>query len=484
MEQALKYRFWIASGVVLVLIVGDFFLSASRVAGMAEAKRKEVQDAESQVKSLAGRSDLPNERFVDHATKRREEALTELAKIQKSLFEPQQEIFQWMEPVRKLTPVRPEPISVDQMQKTLALLKSSYSSRDMRRFLVAFKADYEGWMDRLERQLDPITDENPSGKMYVRDGALKREEFGVATPNLALVRRVQEDMWIQQEVVRAIKAVNAEAKNIRTAPIKKLSEVFIGGKGAADSEAQGGVQKGTSGMSPMGPGMAPDMGGGPPMGGGMGGGRGGGRSRGEFDGEGKVARYLFRTRAEYSVLPVKIIVQVEQDKLERLIQEVSKSKLNFVLSQVEEMAKATGLALPVARPSSGRSGMPARLARHRRRPDSTEAVSEARGGREGNLPAQLQATVCFRVYIYKRSKKQLAGELAALKEQLEEEQKKEKAEEKKRAATAKQKVTAAAATTQPATQALATTQPSAATAPTKLPTVHAAATAPATQRTK
>ena len=430
MELVVKHRFWIACGVVLLLIVGDYVVTASKVAGEAAAKRKAVVDAQAEVKSLTARQDLPNDRWIARATRHADKALADLGAVQKSLFEPQQEVFQWMEPVRKpkrLIPIRPDPISVAQMEKKLRLYKSRYTLEDLRLFLVTFRTEYEDWMDRLERELSPITKDDPSGKMYVSGGALEREDWGRITPELKRVRRVQENMWVQREIVRAIKSVNAKAKNFRKAPIKSLSEIVIGGQEAADSEAEGGAKRSSAQMSVMGPGVDA----------GMGGGRGA-SSEGGFDRDTKEARYLFRKRAEYSVLPVKVVLQIEQDKLERFFAAILTSKLNFVVSQVA-FAKAAELSIPVApgtegggrsrsrRPSRRRAGAGAEPARDTDAGDAGGTVGTREAGGQDRLAAQLEVTIYFRVYIYKRTKGHDKEQLASLKKTLEEEEKKRQA---------------------------------------------------------
>jgi hypothetical protein len=201
------------------------------------------------------------------------------------------------------------------------------------RFLIQYQRAYPDQIDELFAEFDPIEVEENSNEVYgtieVDKGVLRHATF-TRIPLSMEAWQAQEDLWIQRAIIKAIRKANEGAEDWHSAAIRRLLAIGIGK--TVDGKTQAGAPQlvDANGL-PAGSGAEGGEGGPPAVGGGN---------------QGVEAyRYLSKT-AQYRVVPIYLLMLVDQAKIPGVLATLSEMDFHFTIQQVNVKVPDGGVTVP------------------------------------------------------------------------------------------------------------------------------------------
>lgn len=234
MEQVLKYKFWILSGLVLPLALVGFFMAN---AAMQAATEERI----SQLKGIQPpNANQPNDTFTEVARKQADELTQANAAQLKRLDKIQRAWMTWPKEIERGLERKPD---------TGEIIYRADIKTDFR---VRYPAEYEKQMRELWLKLNPVI---PSGLPYTSRNlvfcdptVLPMHPFPPGrVPSSQAIWDAQEDFWILSMLVEAINRTNAVAQfNVSDSAIREISYLELFG-GSGESTVLAGAASGTPG---------------------------------------------------------------------------------------------------------------------------------------------------------------------------------------------------------------------------------------------
>lgn len=348
LRQAIKHRFWIALFLAALLPAIGFFVGVGPVRKAEADEAGKITAADKDVSQYAGGS-VVNGQYRPIVSEKTEVLSTDVQKTWEKLYARQAPLLKWPERVEDKFPKwgRQWPEGVDPGQIQIAIIDyvNAYDNEVTSAYTLA-------------NAFDPI---EGTGVVSAPPQAqlLRPATFTIETPpSLGKVWAAQERLWIQGTMLDVVAKVNASATKWDDAIIKQVNVLEVGNPLSQDqrSIAKGDtLEKAADIDDPSKPAeeaaVADDGYGGMPGGGraemmgGMGmmmGGMGGATNAEDV-------YYIANESTQYKVMPVKMTVLIEQDRIQDFLVALENSPMNIQVMDFE-MTKPEA---PVVKPEKG-----------------------------------------------------------------------------------------------------------------------------------
>jgi hypothetical protein len=251
LKPILAQKFWILSGLSLVLALVGWFLSKGSLQAAIDTRRTALKAAFDSVK--AG-GENPNDKWTLQLKTQNELLEKELRVAYEQLYLRQQELKFW-----------PAGISAEAQADPLKATQTD---------LEVYRARYPEHVEDVRMYIEPANEIEGFGKVHYPTERMERRDWGALPPTPKQMQESQEDLWLYANVFQAIAEINRAASGQTDATLREVVELKLRG---GDPDKIGESASGANfGGGPDAAGGMPEAFGAAGMGAGGGGGGGGG----------------------------------------------------------------------------------------------------------------------------------------------------------------------------------------------------------------
>ena len=340
LRQCVKYRFWIAVGISMLLPMIGYFVGSGAYTEATAKAESEIKAADTDVAKYT----TPNPPNGDYKPVV-DEKLAVLAKdvnaTQQALYDRQEPLLQWPERVenkfRNWGRKWPENVDRGQVQAVI----------------YDYTTAYPDFVSKVYKTFNPWSPEDGSGIVFAPDqtSLIKPAPFTLqAPPDLSKVWSEQERLWVVTALLDVVAQVNkdAGAKDWDGAWIKQIIDIDVGSMAAQDQKslAKGVALKTADPLVPEGT-AAPEeaaVAGPEMMMGGMMSGMGAGMGAANT---GEVYFLDPEVPVPYKVLPVEMTVLIDQNRLAEFMIALENSPMAIQVMEPEIAKPTTAVVKPV-----------------------------------------------------------------------------------------------------------------------------------------
>ncbi len=341
LRQAIKYRFWIAVGLSALFPLVGYFAGAGTIREKAKAETAKIEGADKKVKGYTAPT-VPTAKYKEVVGDQTENLTKDVDETWKKLYARQAPLLTWPDRVQerftKWGRKWPDKETTDASAVQLAI--NDYVNV------------YPEFVTNVYKTFKPFNPEDAGGVVFAAPEALllRPSTFTIeAPPTLGKVWAAQERLWIQRTLLEVVADVNKNAKDWDSAIVRQIVAMEVGNPAAQDQrsiangetleeapeikdpskpEEPAAESGGSSGAAP--PGMENMMS--FMKGGGMGGGMPGG---GAAAGATESVFYITNASTQFKILPVKMVVLVEQDKMQNFLVALENSPMTIQVMDFE-----------------------------------------------------------------------------------------------------------------------------------------------------
>lgn len=336
LRQCVKYRFWIAFGVSMLLPMAGYLVGAGAIGKATAAREGQINKAKTDIAAYTN-PNPPNGQYKGIVDGKKEILTKDVDETHRRLFAIQEPLLKWPENVeskfRTWGRKWPENIDRGEVQKTL----------------FDYTIAYPEFVSRVYATCNPWNPEDGTGVVLAPDSAslLRPAPFQPdAPPELGAVWAEQERLWVVTALLDVVAKVNqgVGAKDWDGAAIKQILSMDVGSPVAEDqkSSAKGVVLDPSPVLTPpdAAPAPAPDAA--APGPGGIGGAGPAGRSD-------EVYSLHADGNPPYKILPIRMTVLLDQARLPDYLVALENSPMAIQVME-PDIGKPT---VPVIRPVYG-----------------------------------------------------------------------------------------------------------------------------------
>ena len=350
LRQCVKYRFWIAVGVSILLPMIGTFVGTAPIVEATAKKTNEIKGADTDVGKYTGGSQPVPE--VTRLVAEKKEALAkDVDATQRELYAMQEPLLRWPEVVedkfRAWGRKWPENTDPGAVQQTI------------NDYFIA----YPNFIDQVYRRFKPWNPEDGQGIVYApeKEALIKPAAFTLTSaPDLGKVWAEQERLWVVTALLDVVAKVNdqAGAKDWDGAWIKEIVDVTVGSLASQDqvSLAKGEALEAAPPLLPDGaappedPAAAAGAAGAP-------GGMGMMYSGGGMGGAAAKTDEVYFLKSEkplpYKVLPITMTVRVDQDRIAEFMVGLENSPMAIEVMEPEISKPSTPVVKPIYGETTG-----------------------------------------------------------------------------------------------------------------------------------
>jgi len=352
LRQCVKYRFWIAVGVSLLLPMIGYFVGSGTYTAATTKREGEIKKADGDVGKFTAPGQ-PNPDYTKLVGEKTEFLAKDVDATQRKLYQLQEPLLKWPEVVESKFRAwgRKWPENIDQgvVQQTIA----------------DYTIAYPEFVTRVYQTVKPWNPEDGKGIVFVPDqtALIKPAPFTLESrPELGKVWAEQERLWVVTALLDVVAKVNqdAGAKDWDGAWIKQIIDIDVGSAAAQDQKSLAkGVElepapplvpEGTPVPDPAAASPASMMGG------------AGGMMGGKMGGAAGAANEVYSLKSEaslpYKVLPIEMTVLVDQSHLSEFLVGLENSPMAIQVMEPEIGKPSIAVVKPVYGESSfGMGGM-------------------------------------------------------------------------------------------------------------------------------
>lgn len=226
LKPIIEQRFWILSGLAILLSLAGWFMSTGTLVADITKRRDDVKKA---FESVKGGGENPNEKWTSQLLKRNEVLAKDYREAHRMLYERQAALKTW--PVGITLATQQDPLKAE--------------ARD----LEVYRANYEAHVQDIYQLIEPYYEEDQTGKVIFPYERMPRLDWGALPPTGQQMKDAQEDLWLLANLFKAIANVNQSATGHFDADIRALYEIrLMGGNpdqaGQASSQSQNNMMSG------------------------------------------------------------------------------------------------------------------------------------------------------------------------------------------------------------------------------------------------
>ncbi|MDR3639659.1 MAG: hypothetical protein P4L84_38015 [Isosphaeraceae bacterium] len=341
LRQAIKYRFWIALGISLITPVIAYVIGSGPVKEESVKQTAAIESAKKDVETYAS-GVAYNKQYQPIIEGKTAELDKDVRKSWKKLYDRQAPLLTWPERVQErfTTWGRKWPENEDASRVQFAIID--------------YVQSYPKFVNEVYNSFKPFDYEQGTGVVaappenaLLRPAPFKENDL----PDLGKVWAAQERLWIQRSLLDVVAEVNKNAKSWDGAAIKQVKALEVGSPSAQDQVSIANAEtlvEADAITDPKAPPPAEPASSGAE--GAMMGMMGGGGQQEKLD----TVFYLQTTAgtaAPYKIMPVEMVVLVEQDRIQDFLTALENSPMSI---QVKEFAMSRP-AERVSKPEKGQN---------------------------------------------------------------------------------------------------------------------------------
>ena len=229
LRQCVKYRFWIAVGISLLLPMVGYFIGADAITQATTLRTGEINKAKTDIGPYTS-PNPPNDQYKPLVEAKKEVLSKEVDETHRRLFAIQEPLLKWPENVeskfRGWGRKWPENVDRGEVQKTL----------------FDYTIAYPEFVSRVYATCNPWNPEDGTGVVLAPDEAslLRPAPFQPeAPPELGTVWAEQERLWVATALLDVVAKVNQSvgAKDWDGAAIKQILSIDVGSAIAEDQKS-------------------------------------------------------------------------------------------------------------------------------------------------------------------------------------------------------------------------------------------------------
>ncbi|TXT29001.1 MAG: hypothetical protein FD138_2490 [Planctomycetota bacterium] len=247
LKPILAQKFWILLSVVLIMPLVGYFMTKGKLAAEITSRRETLDKTFSGIPSGSG---VPNDSWTNKLNEINASQKLHNVRANQELWIKQKERMFW-------------PKDIAPIMAKAEYFKDLTEQQKGDQVLYKYPLSYESQIRALWEIVDPLDD-----GMNLRDSSKRRKvAFGMADlhlsrianlgslqPSFADIWGAQEDIWLQTELLQAIRRLNANAISQGDASVKQLGKILLFGgtksTGDASGAAAGGMTGGAGGEMP------------------------------------------------------------------------------------------------------------------------------------------------------------------------------------------------------------------------------------------
>ncbi len=339
LRQCVKYRFWIAFGISMLLPMVGYLVGAGEIGKATTAREGEIKSAKTAIAPYSSPNPV-NKTYKPLVDARKEVLSKDVDETHRRLFAIQEPLLRWPDTILE-TKFRswgrkwPENVDRGEIQKTLT----------------DYAIAYPEFVSRVYATCNPWNPEDGNGIVLAPDQAtlLHPAPFlAESAPELGAVWAEQERLWVATALLDVVARVNQSvgAKNWDTAAIKQILSMDVG---SALAEDQKSVAKGVV-LDPA-PVLSPE---------------GSAAPAAPTDGApvaapaGK-ANEVYSLHADgaqpYTVLPIRLTVLIDQDRIPDYLVALENSPMAILVMEPDIGKSSVPVVRPVYGEIAANSGM-------------------------------------------------------------------------------------------------------------------------------
>ena len=229
LRQCVKYRFWIAVGVSLLLPIIGYFVGAPAMWTATDTQEKAIKGAKTEIGKYTSPG-IVNGQYQPIAAQKKEALTKDVDATWRKLFALQEPLLKWPEVVepefRKWGRKYPNGIDPNQVQKAI----------------IDYTIDYPNFVSNVYKTFKPFNPEDgkgivaaPEEKMLIMPAPFTAE----APPELGAVWAEQERLWVMTALLDVVAKANDSvgAKDWDGAIIKQINVIEVGTQTAQDQKS-------------------------------------------------------------------------------------------------------------------------------------------------------------------------------------------------------------------------------------------------------
>lgn len=338
LNQAIKYRFWIAVGLAAVIPMIGFFVAHGSITDETGKKSAEITGAQKGLEAFSG--EVKNKQYITAVQERTEVLTKNVDESWRTLYERQAPLLDWPESVVDYFPkwgrARPADVDPNEFSQATAI----------------YMRDYRDYVDKVYATIRPFNYEDGTGVVVCppEDALLAPSTFTITKPpSLGGVWDAQEKLWLQRTVLDVLNQVNKGAKDWDGAKVKQLVTMTVGNSAAQDQRSR--VANQELMKSPEIEGEGGESGGG--------GGGGGGSTPGPMGSDGEMSAmmsasygpsggtgggsapdakaaimYIVTESTQYRLFPIHVKVLVDQNYIPELLSAFQNSPMTIDVREI------------------------------------------------------------------------------------------------------------------------------------------------------
>lgn len=256
LKPILAQKFWILFSIVLIMPLTGYFMTKGKLAAEIETRFKALNDSFGGIPAGTG---VPNDSWTNRLNEINKQQELHNRRARQELWVKQKELMFW-------------PQDIAPIMEKAEYFKDLTQEQKGDQVLYKYPLSYKSQIRALWEIVDPLDD-----GVNFRDSDKRRKvAFAMAdlqqssvmlsknfTPSFAQIWAAQEDIWLQTELLQAIKRLNANSISQGDAFVKQLFKITLFGGTKSTGEASSTANTGGMPTGDMPPGMfgAPGFGG-------------------------------------------------------------------------------------------------------------------------------------------------------------------------------------------------------------------------------
>ena len=206
LKPILAQKFWILSGLSLVLALVGWFMSKGSLQAAIDTRRTALKSAFDSVKASG---ENPNDKWTQQLKTQNDLLEKELRVAYEQLYLRQQELKFW-----------PAGISAEAQADPLKATQTD---------LEVYRARYPEHVEDVRMYIEPANEIEGFGKVHFPTERMERRDWGALPPTPKQMQESQEDLWLYANVFQAIAEINRAASSQTDATLREVVELKLRG---------------------------------------------------------------------------------------------------------------------------------------------------------------------------------------------------------------------------------------------------------------
>lgn len=222
LKEILNYHFWILGGVVLILPLIAWWSASASMSQRIQDRISAIDQSFSSAR-VSGKA---NPRWTDNVKTFIEREQERVTKSRSELWERQQRLMRWPATMREWIP-------------------EQHRGQFANKGRTIYRDEYAAEVERVWRAADPFDVETGTGKVVLDMNMLPQDSFGELPPASERMWNAQEDLWLLESLLKAVKEMNIDSSLVTESVIREVSVIQLMGGSGEKPAAEGSSSEGS-----------------------------------------------------------------------------------------------------------------------------------------------------------------------------------------------------------------------------------------------